>query len=371
MRIALDIRYKTNSGASTYIRNLVPRLLKSKSTYEFLLVKFSEQAIDGSDLVESVICPDQGAVRQICWDQAILPRKLHRNHIDLYHTFKMLGPRFTCCPRIKVGHSIYSSFRGEFPLTKKQTAYWSIFGKHLHRSFTRILAVSEYVRDYFVEGLKMAESKVTVIHSGIDSRFRLLSNEENTAEKILGFSGPFLLTVGNIFPVKNHLTAVRAFASVGQKLPEIHLVMAGRTDNPYFEKVKEAADQSGLAEKIHFIGFVDPDQLVFLYNKAKALLMPSLTEGFPISLLEAMTCGLPVIGAKRGGIIELGDDAVRIVDDPFDISAWSEAIYGLLEEPELRKKMRKASLERASEFSWDRTAEETFKVYESILSSGR
>jgi len=370
MRIALDIRYRTESGASSYIHNLLPRLSEAKQGYQFVLIQFANQTMNGTEMIESIVCPDLSPAGQALWDQVFLPGLLIRKQIDLYHSLKLLGPRFSHCPRLIVAHSITSSFHGDFPLSEKLSAYWITLGKYIYRSMDHIIAVSEYVRDYLVEVLAIHKSQITVVYSGIDPRFRLLSDEEKRSAQLnLSCDKPFLLTVGNIFPVKNHLTAVLSFQQVAEQFPALDLVMVGKTDHLYYRKVKEAVDQSGLDQRIHFLGFVDGERLVSLYNRAEALIMPSLTEGCPISLLEAMNCGLPVIGSRRGGIPEVGKKAIRLINDPFDIPAWASAIKELLQSPEERSQMRDASVKRASEFSWQRTARQTLTVYDAFLSS--
>jgi glycosyltransferase involved in cell wall biosynthesis len=185
----------------------------------------------------------------------------------------------------------------------------------------------------------------------------------------LNVEGPFILGVGNLFPVKNQLATVRAFARVADRLPDHTLVLVGDTSHPYFIEVRNAVNRAALSERVRFPGFVDADALLYLYNRADALFMPSLTEGCPITLLEAMACGLPVVGSRRGGITELGGEAIRLVDDPHDTEAWAAAMLEVATDSATRARMTEASLRRAAEFSWERSGRETLAVYERVLSA--
>lgn len=362
MRIALDVRYRTQSGASTYIRHVVPGLLSAQTEHEFVLIKYPDQEIGCGDSYETMLCPSSSRVHQVFWDQLILPRQLRKHGIDLYHTLKLLGPWWTHCPQIRVCHSILRPYQGEFPVNRDVRAYWHVMGEHLYRNSDLLIAVSGFLKSYCVEALRMPSSKISVIHHGRDPAFCRLSSDQAIWPE-LPFQGPYVLTVGNLYPHKNHLTSVLAFQAIADKFPDYHLVMAGNTDNSYFNKVQRAIHESNVADRIHVLGHVDRSRVIQLLNHADLMLMPSQSEGFGIALVEAMSCGVPVIGSSWGAIPEVGGKAVHIVDDPFDIPAWASAVRELLGRPEKREWMRQFALERAADFSWERSVAETIAVY--------
>ncbi len=367
MRVALDIRYHTASGASNYISNLVPRLLEANTHYELVLLRFADQD-DCDDLpLESIPCTRLHKFAQVIWDQSVLPFALRGRGIDLYHPLKFLGCLRRHCPQISVGHSITAPFRGDFPSSRRALAYWSTLGNRLYRRSSHVIAVSEYVKEFLIEVLSVPPEQVTVVYNGKDARFRQCPNVARPAELKVPADRPFILGVGNLFPVKNQLTTVRAFARVADRLPDHALVLAGGTTHPYFMEVSKAVNRAALTERVHFPGFVDADALLYLYNRAEVLIMPSLTEGCPITLLEAMACGLPVVGSRRGGIAELGGEAIRTVDDPHDTEAWATAMLEVVTDSRTRAQMTEASLRRAAEFTWERTGCETLAVYDRVL----
>lgn len=362
MKIALDVRYRTDSGASSYIQNIVPKLVRLNSSYEFILVKFEHQQILGVEKLDAIICPGWGVGGQILWDQFILPFRLKANRVDVYHTLKMLGSFFSFCPQIKVAHSITSPFRGEFPGTLAQKIYWNVLGNRLYKNSDHVIAVSEYVKDFLTEALKIPESKIDVVYNGIDPCFTQAQKESELGKKSF-IDAPYLLTVGNIFPVKNHIIAVKAFYEILSVFPDHHLLMAGRTDHECFKNIDDFIKEKGFEDKVHFLGFVNTEDLVNLYKNAQLLMMPSLTEGCPVTLLEAMSCGTAVVGSGRGGIPEVGADAIDIVEDPHDLSSWVYTISSVMASNKRKKMLREKALERSRDFDWDKAAIETSKCY--------
>jgi len=367
MRIVLDTRYRTRSGAASYIDNIVPGLVKSDSEHEFIVLRSHTQEPPGWIDCEVITIGSRSAAGQAIADQITLPRLLRKLGADIYHPMKHLGTMFPPCAQVTTAHSITLPFRGVFPISRAEGIYWKVMGTQMLRRSIALIAVSAFVRDFLVEVIGIDPQRIHVIHHGIDARFHRLPGQpaEGSVE-----SGEYLLTVGNIFPVKNFLVAVKVFAALAEEWPNLRLKMAGSTSHPYFQRVKAEVDGAGLSDRVDYLGFTPPTDLVRLFNCARLLLMPSLTEGCPVTLLEAMACGAPAIGSARGGIPEVGGDAVVLVDDPDDVPAWIGATRAMLRDPERRRQLRSASLRRAREFSWENAVRQTLGVYDSLSPGG-
>jgi glycosyltransferase involved in cell wall biosynthesis len=364
MRIVLDIRYRTRSGAASYIDNIVPGLLQAGSTHDFILLRSNTQEAPAAVDCETVILGEQSAAGQAVADQVTLPRLLRKLGADIYHPMKHLGTMYPPCPQVITAHSITLPFRGVFPISGAEGIYWKLMGTRMFRRSAALIAVSEFVRDFLIERIAVDPRSIEVIHHGIDPRFRRLPA---TSQPPPGSSADYLLTVGNIFPVKNFIVAAQVFAEVAEEWPSLRLKMAGSTSHAYFRQVKAEMDKVGLADRIDYLGFTPPDELVPLLNQARLLLMPSLTEGCPVTLLEAMACGTPTIGSARGGIPEVGRDAIVTVDDPHDVPAWVGATRALLRDPARCHQLRDAAVVRAADFTWSTAVRRTLAVYDSVL----
>jgi glycosyltransferase involved in cell wall biosynthesis len=368
MRIALDIRYRTRSGAASYIDNIVPALTRSRSGHEFVVLLGDWQSLPPGTQCESIALHNASAASQAIHDQVQLPGILRRLGADVYHPLKHLGTLYPPCAQVTTAHSITLPFRGEFPISRREEIYWKLMGTRMFRRSQAVIAVSEFVREFLIEVIGIPAGRISVVHHGIDARFRPLNpNERSRASD----DAPYLLTVGNIFPVKNFVMAVRVLAALAPEYPTLRLKMAGATHHPYVEEVKAEARAAGILDRLDFLGFTSPDRLVHVMNDAELILMPSLTEGCPVTLLEAMACGVAVVASGRGGIPEVGGSAVRIVTDPSDRPGWIAATSGVLADADERHRLRSDARRRAELFTWERAVTETLRVYDSLTAIAR
>ena len=214
-----------------------------------------------------------------------------------------------------------------------------------HRSLrgaTRVIALSEFVRQHAVRQLGLDPDRIRVVHSGVDhTRFFPASDERQ----------PFLFYPARSWPHKNHARLFEAFALVRRERPELRLVCTGGGPFPV------------APDGVEIRGHVPDDELVRLYRTAGALVFPSLYEGFGQPPLEAMACGCPVACSTAGALPEIVGDAARLFD-PHDPQAIADAVLDVLSAP---ADWAERGLARASMFSWDETARRTEAVYRELL----
>lgn len=177
---------------------------------------------------------------------------------------------------------------------------------------------------------------------------------------------PFLLSVGDLQPRKNHPGLIRAFAELLRAWPQFPhtLVLAGK-DTWYADRVREMARASGVGERIRFLGFVSDEDLLQLYNACDLLVFPTFYEGFGLPALEAMACGRAVACSNTSALPEVVDGAA-IVFDPYSTREMVRALADLLLSAELRARMERLGLQRAAHFSWQKTAEKTLEVFTEV-----
>jgi glycosyltransferase involved in cell wall biosynthesis len=365
VRIALDIRYRVDSGASTYIQALLPHLVDcAPNGTDFLYIRYVGQPLHGLPEAPAVDCPQQTALRELAWLNRTLPRKLRQHRVDLYHGLKLYGPVFSPVPMVHTAHSISVHRDREFPMSPRQRLIHA-YGNLLMRRSCRVICVSEYVSDFIFDELRIPRDSLRTIHLGTSRAFRdAVASAEASVFDTPGLGdAPYIVCVGNIEYVKNHATAVRAVATLRDRVPH-HLVIAGRDDKPAAEELRDLIRSEGLQDRVHLAGFLDLPRLASCLARAELLVHPSLSEGFCLAVLEGMYAGLPVIGSGIPALKDVMGDTGRTVADPRDFRALADAMLELLSNPDEARRSAERAKARADRFSWDRAARETLAVYD-------
>jgi glycosyltransferase involved in cell wall biosynthesis len=160
---------------------------------------------------------------------------------------------------------------------------------------------------------------------------------------------------------------IEAFARVGD--PRAKLLIVGDFGDVFHTNVGElraAVERLGLADRVRFTGYVPDEDLVHLYNRAYALILPSLMEGFGLPAVEAMACGVPVLSSTAGSLPEVVGEG-GIFFDPTDVRAISDAMESLLADPREQYRRGRAALERSRRFTWTAAAEGLLDCLERVV----
>ena len=231
------------------------------------------------------------------------------------------------------------------------------------RRAARVVAVSEATRRGVIDHLGIAPERVSVIYNGIDGRFRLLPPEVIAETRALhALPERFILIVGTLEPRKNHLTLIRAFATLAPRFDDVALVIAGRRgwkDEPIFQEVERLR----LGDRVRFLGAFPDTDLPALYNAAAIFAYPSWQEGFGLPPLEAMACGVPVVTSTAGALPEVCGDAALLVE-PADVDGLAAALGRLLAAEEDRRAWAARGPARAARFTWAAAADGLVEVFQ-------
>ena len=231
-----------------------------------------------------------------------------------------------------------------------------------------VIADSSATARAAVELASIDAARITVVPLGISQPF-LEPIAPVDVEHVAAAHGvtpkSYVVCVGHVNDRKNLTVIVDALARLGDDRP--HLIVAG-PDGPGAERVRQRVDDHRLASSVRFVGFVPDRNLPALLAGARALLHPSLGEGFGLPPLEAMAVGTPAIVADSAALPDAVGDAALVAsaDDP---DAWAEAIASL-DDPEVAATRARDGQQHARAFTWSRTADETVGVYERVLRNG-
>jgi glycosyltransferase involved in cell wall biosynthesis len=241
------------------------------------------------------------------------------------------------------------------------------FPRALERA-DRVIVVSDFVKKDLTSCFPVSPDKVSVVYNGVSPRFRPYGADA-TREVLTRHGlkhGHYFAAVGTLEPRKNLLTALAAHtklpAPVRRAMP---LVLVG-VEGWLTESLHAALDASLKDGTVRKLGYISDDDMPLLLAGARALVYPSIYEGFGLPVLEAMAAGVPVLCSTADALLEVVGNA-GLTREPSDVDGFAEAMQSLIDDNALRERLIAAGSERAQQFSWRRTAEETLDVYRQVL----
>ncbi len=232
----------------------------------------------------------------------------------------------------------------------------------------RVVGVGEAVRKALIENEGLSNDRVSVIYNGIDlTPFTDKGRDRETARQEMGVSSDDLviLQVARLDYLKDHATALRALGHVVRQRPSAQLVLVG--EGPERGKIEELTRQAGLENHVRLLGLrKDVSRLLYA---ADVFLLTSISEGIPLTLIEAMAASLPVVSTRVGGVGEVIEDgSTGLLAPAGDDSALAEKVLQLAADPQRRSRMGESGRRRAAAiFSESRMHGEYYRLYEDML----
>lgn len=286
--------------------------------------------------------------------------------VSLYHATEHLLPVIKGARSVFTLHdAAYLHFPQHHLLQNRLFLRW-MMPRFLRRA-DHVICVSEYTRQDALKHYGLAPEQVSVILEGVEERFAPVLDPVVRAAVRDRYDLPerFVLAVGTLEPRKNLITLLRAFETIAAEHPDVHLVITG-SQGWLYQPFLEQARASGLERRLLMTGYVPDDDLPALLSLADVFAFPSVFEGFGLPPLEAMACGAPAVVSSASSLPEVAGDAALLVH-PDDEAGWAAAIWRLLADPRLHAELRRRGLERAAQFSYDRVARATLRVYAAAL----
>jgi len=375
-RVAIDYTpaYEQGGGIGRYVRELVTALarLDHDTEYRLFVSGAKKGALPAAPGKNFSWRPTPFSPKWFArvWHRARVPLSVEAftGRVDLFHaTDFVLPPTLPGTRTLLTVHDL-SFVRVPETASPSLKAY---LDQVVPRSVMRadhVLADSQATKDDLIALYGVSESKITVLLSGVDSRFERV-DDANVLQALrvkyrLG-DRPYIFSVGTVQPRKNYPRLIRALAALRAEGRDIGLVIAGGRgwlDDPIYSAIRG----NGLAQYVQLIGFADDEDLPALYSGAAAFAFPSLYEGFGLPILESMACGTPVVTSNVSSLPEVaGNDALMV--DPTDVEALTDALRRLLDDETLRERLISGGLARVREFTWDRAAQDLKNIYSFLL----
>lgn len=361
MRIGIDGRMINESGIGRYLKNLLIHLQKldSKNEYFIFLLKKDFLNLKFNRNFSKVLADFK-------WygvkEQLNFPRILGQYKLDLVHFPHFNVPVLYGCHYVVTIHDlIHQHFQMRKastldPITYriKAKAYRLIFKRALNGS-EKILVPTQSVKDQLISDWNVNPNKILVTPEGVEERIIKLAQKKSSTI----IKGEYLFYIGNAHPHKNLEKLIKAFRILRQDHPGLKLVLSGK-ENYFWKRLKSEYPSEGII----YTGYISDEQMVTLYQNAKAFITPSLEEGFGIPVLEAFACGCPVIGSDIKVIKEVGGRGVQYFN-PEDENDIAGQINFILSNQVARNKLIIEGYVRYKQFSWAKMARQTLEVYQS------
>lgn len=221
----------------------------------------------------------------------------------------------------------------------------------------RVIAVSNLTRNIVIEKYGIPAEKVVTVHNAV----RFETKETDETER--GVTDKIVTFLGRITYQKGPDYFVEAAAKVLKRMKNVRFVMAGSGD--MMKHIVRRVAKLGIADRFHFTGFLRGEEVQKMFSMSDVYVMPSVSEPFGISPLEAMKSNVPVIISKQSGVAEVLDYALKV--DYWDVDALADAIYGLLQYPSLAALSSTRGKNEVINLKWSDAAGKIIGVYRSVL----
>ncbi|QBD79032.1 glycosyltransferase family 1 protein [Ktedonosporobacter rubrisoli] len=378
---ALFFKYPA-SGTGQYMSHLIGALSEIDTRNEYVLLGPEPVTQDNAATafpykVQPVpgIALNNKNIEKVFWEQLTGPAAALKAGVDIFHVPYFAPPLLPRTTTVVTIHDVIPMRLPAYQPDGKVKAYMNLVSRASHNA-TLIITVSQHAKQDIVDALRIPAERIRVIYEAAGEEYQPVSDPERLARARAryGVGERYIFYLGGLDQRKNVPQLVRAFAHLHRQIgdPHLQLLIAGNPDKhkgPLFPDPRPVAAELGMDGQIIY-RYIEEEDKPALYSGASIFVFPSLYEGFGLDPLEAMSCGAPVVCSNRTSLPEVvGDAAISV--DPEDTRALVEAMRKVLSDSELQAALRTRSLERARQFSWQKTATETTAVYEEAFAHSK
>jgi len=367
IKIGIDISVMAppRTGIGNYTFNIVTNLLNfnknGKNHFYYLLSSrnFESSFKEETEHYKFYKIRLPNLIRPILWYEFMLDFFIKKFNIDIFFSPNFFLPRNIKIPSMVTIHDLIPYINPEVH-TFKTKLLFKLYFKNSLRKAKHIITMSEATKKDLISIFNVNESKITVIYPGVNTKkFKKIENSkllESIKEKYQ-LPDKYILYVGTLEPRKNLERLIKAFLYLKEKGIPHKLILVGKKG----WKIEKILTLIKHNKDIKWLKYVPEEDLPCIYNLAEIFVYPSLYEGFGLPPLEAMACGVPTIVSNISSLPEVVGNAGILVN-PYDIKDISKTILNLINNPTLIEELKLAGIERAKQFSWNKSAKKHFNI---------
>ena len=372
LRIGINALFlrKFETGIGRVTKSLIEELIKLDKENTYILytdqrVGFHLPANFRVKILASSFYRREDLVKQTFWERITIAREAEKDQLDVFFSPYNSATRFKTVPNVVLLHDVIWKVLASTYLYNFRRRIYAQQTFEAVKAARKVVTVSEFSRKEIHKYLDLGLDKIKVIGNGVSGVFRPLEKNDKNLNRVLkkyGINSPYLFYVGGFETRKNVSLLLGAFSKLVKhyesNLRNRILVIGGEiptVSNPLLEDVKGIATSLGINDKVKFVGKLSDEELAYFYNGADFFIFPSLYEGFGLTVLEAMACGVPVIASQIGPIMEVAQDTVRYFH-PDREDELVQSINRFLTDQVLKEELRVRALNRARQFNWEKSA---------------
>ena len=380
LRVALDLTPlpSAKAGVGRYALGLLKGLLKAIEDGRVQLVcivtpRDVEEVLaqaPGAEIIEAGPFL-LGRAGRIAWEQTVLPALLKKCRADLFH-----GIHYTVALRSRLPQTVVfhdpTFWTNPAVHTRLKVAYFRRMAWLASKRVRLVFTVSNWSKNTLCAVLRLPPEKVRVTYHGVDESLLERASQEEIQrfrDSIAASDAKLIVFIGTIEPRKNIPRLAMAVELLRERIKDQSVLLAVAGQRGWMtnesEKWLERGERQGWIRRL---GYVDEAQKRLLLQSADAFVYPSLAEGFGIPIVEAFASGTPVVTSNRGATAEIANGAAVLIN-PYDVVEMTRAMEKILCDPAKAERLRELGAARASEFTWEKTAQSTMEGWLAALST--
>lgn len=366
---ALFLR-KADTGIGRVTKSLLVELVRFDKENSYVLytdkrADFRFPANFRVKILNSSFYRREDLVKQTFWERITLAREAEKDQLDVFFSPYNSATRFKTIPHLVLLHDvIWKVLSGTYLFNFRRKIYAQQTFEAV-KAAKKVLTVSEFSRREIHKHLNLDLELIRVIGAGVSDDFKPRDKNDRQVVHTLSnlkIDAPYIFYMGGFESRKNVALLLKSFAKLAKhyknNLKDKVLVIGGEiptVSSPLLDDVAGIAKSLGLGRKVRLIGKLTDDELACVYSAADFFVFPSLYEGFGLTVLEAMACGVPIIASQIGAIREVAQDTVHYFH-PEREDELVQSMNRFLTDPVLREELRVRALNRAREFNWSKPA---------------